>query len=167
MKNIILLLTLIIFTANGFSQQINSKKSIVNFKVPKAEGTITGMTGEVVFDFDDISKSKFNVAIDPNTIDTGNKKRDDHLRTEDFFYVEMFPKITFVSTSVSKTENGYSTEGTMKLHGVSQKVTINFTVSETGSEITLVGSLSINQLDYEMAKKDKQVDIEITCVLTK
>ena len=167
MKNIILFLSLVIPTINGFSQQINTEKSIINFILPKAEGTITGLKGTIVIDLIDITKSSFNVSIDPNTIDTGNKKRDNHLRTEDYFYVEVFPKITFISESVTKTKKGYSTEGTMKLHGISQKVVINFTVTETDSEMTLIGNLSVNQLDYEMAKKDKIVEVKITCVLTK
>lgn len=166
MKHLLLFFTIII-NLIGLAQKINTEKSIVNFTVPKTEGTIVGMEGNVALDIDDISNSKFNVSIDPNTINTGNKKRDKHLRTEDFFYVEMFPKITFKSKSVYKTRAGYATKGNISLHGISKEVIINFTIVETEGETTLIGHLSINQKDYEMAKKDKMVEVKITCVLMK
>lgn len=164
MKYLLLFFTITIHFI-GLSQKINTEKSIVNFTVPKTEGTIVGMKGSVNLDLENIGNSTFNVSIDPTTINTGNKKRDKHLRTEDFFYVEMFPKISFISKSVYKTRTGYATKGNMSLHGISKVVIINFTIVETEGETTLIGHLSINQKDYEMAKKDKLVDVKITCVL--
>jgi polyisoprenoid-binding protein YceI len=167
MKKIYLSILLLAYVFIGTAQQIDTEKSIINFKVPKAEGTIGGMTGEVILDLKDLNSAKFNVSINPNTINTDNKKRDSHLRTEDFFNVELFPKIIFTSTKVMKIENSYVTMGTMNLHGVIQKVNIDFTIEETVTGMVLKGNMTLNQKDFEMAKKDKNVDIEITCVLKK
>ena len=151
----------------GTAQTIDSKNSAVNFRIDKTSGTISGMTGKVILNAEDMSKSSFVVSIDPNTINTDNKKRDKHLRTDDFFNVKVFPLITFTSTSVSKTETGYVTEGTMELHGVKQNVKIIFTMEDTVDGWRLAGSLTIDQLDYQMSKKESKVDIKINCVLSK
>ena len=165
MKSIFLSILMVSFLIVGNAQQINIEKSIVNFKVPKAEGTIGAMTGEIVLDLDDLENAKFNVSIDPNTINTGNKKRDKHLRTEDFFAVKLFPKITFTSSKITKIGDSYVAMGTMNLHGVSQKVNIDFTINSTETGMILQGKITLNQMDYEMAKKDNVVDIEIICVI--
>ena len=68
---------------------------------------------------------------------------------------------------LSKTETGYVTEGTMELHGVKQNVKITFTMTSTKNGWQLAGSLTIDQLDYEMSKKESPVDIKINCVLSK
>ena len=149
------------------AQTIDSKNSIVDFTVKKTSGTISGMKGEVILNTDDMSKSSFIVSVDPNTINTDNKKRDKHLKTEDFFDVKVCPLITFTSTSVSKTEDGYVTEGTMDLHGIIQKVKIIFRMESTVDGWRLSGNLTIDQLDYEMAKKESQVNIKINCLLKK
>jgi polyisoprenoid-binding protein YceI len=56
------------------------------------------------------------------SIDTGNAKRDDHLRSPDFFDVKKFPKMTFESTGVKGTPESFKLEGNLTLHGVTKAV---------------------------------------------
>ena len=53
--------------------------------------------------------------------------RDDHLRNADFFHVEEYPVISFESSAVVLTSNGYLTRGILSMHGISKEVEIPFT----------------------------------------
>lgn len=112
MKKVILSSLLTGFaSAIGFSQTINTEKSVVNFKISNmkvntVKGTFNGMKGEANFKPDNILASIFNVCIDAATVDTGNKKRDEHLQREDYFNVRKYQTICFVSEEVLKTDKG-------------------------------------------------------------
>jgi len=69
----------------------------------RAFGEFRSFDGEVVLDRDDPSQSRIDVTIDPAGIDTGVDAFDSHLMSADFFDVETFPEITFVSTAVEPT----------------------------------------------------------------
>src|SRR5690606_5819092 len=67
---------------------------------------------------EDFSDAKYNVEIDVNSIDTGIEKRDNHLRSADFFEVENYPKMTFVSNSSERVSDGkYKVTGDLTFHG--------------------------------------------------
>jgi polyisoprenoid-binding protein YceI len=65
------------------------------------------------------------VVIDVASIDTGFKKRDDHLRSPDFFNAVEFPEITFKSTKVTFAGKGAKVEGDLVIKGVSKPVTLD------------------------------------------
>lgn len=69
----------------------------------RAYGEFRSFDGEVVLDEDDPSQSSITMTIDPTGIDTGVEAFDTHLMSADFFDVETFPEITFVSTAVEPT----------------------------------------------------------------
>jgi polyisoprenoid-binding protein YceI len=63
--------------------------------------------------------------IQAESINTANKKRDDHLRNEDFLHVEKYPEITFVSTEIKTKKGGdVSVTGKFTLHGVTKELTL-------------------------------------------
>ena len=64
------------------------------------------------------------VVIDAASIDTGMRKRDDHLRSPDFFNVMEFPEITFTSTSVTYRGEGATVTGDLTIKGVTRSVTL-------------------------------------------
>src|SRR3546814_9829080 len=65
------------------------------------------------------------MSIDVASIDTEIEKRDDHLRSPDFFEVGKFPKITFKSTGIKKAgKNRYRVSGDLTMHGVTKPVTM-------------------------------------------
>ena len=66
------------------------------------------------------------ITIDAASVDTGFKKRDDHLRSADFFNVNEFPEITFKSTKVSfKGDDKASVDGEITIKGVSKPITLS------------------------------------------
>ena len=72
--------------------------------------------------------SKFELAIDANSIDTNDPKRDEHLKAADFFSAGEFPAITFKSTKVAVKKEGeatvYTIEGDLTMHGVTRPITL-------------------------------------------
>jgi len=66
-----------------------------------------------------------SILIDAASIDTGFKKRDDHLRSPDFFNVVEFPEITFKSTKVTFKGKGATLVGDLTIKGVTKSVTLD------------------------------------------
>ena len=74
---------------------------------------------------DSFSNPEFSVNIQTASIDTQNSRRDDHLKSEDFFAIETYPTITFKSNSIEKTgENTFKLNGDLSMHGVTKPVTL-------------------------------------------
>ena len=91
-------------------------------------GRFNTMNGTITFDDKDWSKSSVEATIDANSVFTNNEKRDNHLRSADFFDVANNPTITFKSTKVTKgTANDFKIEGDFVMHGVSKKVVLDAT----------------------------------------
>jgi len=97
-------------------------------------GRFNQTQGAVALDRDNPSKSTFNVTIAAESIDTGNTKRDEHLRGPDFFNVRQFPQITFTSTAVKATSDGYQVTGDLSLHGQTKSVTFNLELLGEGED---------------------------------
>ena len=68
----------------------------------KVRGRFKDLEGALVLDENDVSRSSVTATIRSGSIDTGNKRRDGHLRLRDFFDVEKFPDIEFKSTSIRR-----------------------------------------------------------------
>ncbi|MBU2502100.1 YceI family protein [bacterium] len=99
---------------------------IKHLAISKVNGSFNEFSGNFVFVEGDPSQWSAEAVIQAASIDTGNKDRDDHLRSADFFDVENFPTITFKSTGVIMTD---ATEGVMKgaltMHGVTKDVELD------------------------------------------
>ena len=96
--------------------------AVRHMMVSKVHGKFTKFTGRVMLDDADITKSKVEVDIDAASIDTSNAKRDEHLRSADFFDVTKFPKITFKSSKVEKHGGGIAVTGDLVIKGISKTV---------------------------------------------
>src|SRR5687768_15332170 len=118
--------------------QIDAVHSAVIFRIKHLDaswvyGRFNSFAGSFTVDEENPAASKVSVAIDVASVDTGNKTRDDHLRTPDFFDVAQFPKITFESTAVKKAGDGlYDVTGNLSLHGAVKTVTIRMQKVGTG-----------------------------------
>lgn len=93
--------------------------------VSNVRGAISGVTGTLVWDEKDISKSSVTATLDANTVNTSTEARDKHLKDADFFNVEKFPTITFKSTSVTGTPGKLKLVGDLTLAGVTRSVTLD------------------------------------------
>ena len=87
-------------------------------------GHFAKTTGTLEYD-QATGKGVVDITIDASSIYTGHKKRDDHLRSPDFFNVVEFPEITFKSTSANLSGDSGSVEGDLTIMGVTKNVTLN------------------------------------------
>jgi polyisoprenoid-binding protein YceI len=86
-------------------------------------GRFNDVSGSFVIDAGNPAASSFELNIKPQSVDTGQAKRDEHLRSPDFFNVKQFPDFSFKSTAVKAAENGYEVTGDLTLHGTTKAVT--------------------------------------------
>jgi polyisoprenoid-binding protein YceI len=98
--------------------------SVRHMMVSTVKGTFQGITGSLKLDESDITKSQIEVSIDTTTIDSRDAKRDEHLKSADFFDVANHPKITFSSTKVDKHGEHLHVQGNLSIHGVTKSVTL-------------------------------------------
>ncbi len=135
----------------------------VNFEVPymmfsSVDGKFLKFKGTVTLDDGDVTKSKVDVTIDPASITTGNKMRDRHLRGDEFFDAKKFPKITFVSSKVTKGADGkLEVQGTLTMHGVSKVLTLEVKgpspalTDPSGRTIRAAkGTVTLNRHDFKI-----------------
>jgi polyisoprenoid-binding protein YceI len=100
--------------------------SIKHLGVTNVNGTLGPVTGKVDFDEKDVTKSKIEASIDVNGVDTRFAKRDEHLKSPDFFDVAKFPTATFKSTKIEKvSETKLKVTGDLTMHGVTKAVTLD------------------------------------------
>jgi polyisoprenoid-binding protein YceI len=93
-----------------------------------------GRFNEVEGSFTLGEKASFEFTVKAESVDTGNKKRDEHLRGPDFFNVKQFPVITFKSKSVKAADANFTVEGEMTLMGVTKPITIKLEKGHEGKD---------------------------------
>lgn len=128
--------------------------TIAHLGVSKTRGSFTDFDGSVTANGTKPENSSVQFTIKTASINTGNTARDEHLRSKDFFEAEKYPEITFKSTKISKTKNGFTALGNLTMHGVTKPVSLPFTV--TGPQKGFKGELhmgietavALNRKDY-------------------
>lgn len=134
------------------SMNFNIKHNNISFvpgKFDKFEGTL-------VFSKADFSDAKINFSADVSSVNTGVEMRDNHLKSKDFFEVEKFPTMRFVSTSFTKAKGGtYLLKGNLTIKDVSRPVVFNVTYGgkATKDSKTIHGfqaRTTINRFDYNV-----------------
>lgn len=170
MKNHFLFLPLILLFMFGFNfsnsssfeettssiNKNNIKQTIISsitFKIKNAgigvDGSFKGFQGTVDFNPDDLASSKFDVSVDAKTVDTDNNARDNHLREEEYFGVEKYPKISMKSTKIEKVSEGkYKATFDLTLKGKTKSVSFPFSYNKTSTGYKLNGSFEIDRRDY-------------------
>jgi polyisoprenoid-binding protein YceI len=116
--------------AHAEQWKIDSVHSTVGFSirhmmVSNVKGSFTQFAGTIGYDPQAPQAASVEVTIQTTSVNTGNEKRDGHLRNEDFFDAPKFPTITFKSTKVTPSGDSAATiEGTLTMHGESRPVTL-------------------------------------------
>jgi polyisoprenoid-binding protein YceI len=88
-------------------------------------GEFSNLKGTVVFDSENPANSSVNATIDVTTVTTREEQRDTHLKSADFFDVERFPTIAFVSSRVEGSGGEYKVLGDLTIHGVTKPVILD------------------------------------------
>lgn len=109
--------------------------AVKHMMIATVRGRFSGVEGTLTGDPNDLANAKVEVKIDASTIDTRQEQRDDHLRSADFFEVEKFPEITFVSRQVTpKGGDAYEVVGDLTIRGVTQPITLDATFNGRGKD---------------------------------
>ena len=163
MKKLFTLFVGMSLTAAAFAQSawtLDKAHSSVNFSVThmvvsEVDGSFKDFSGEVKSDKPDFSDLVVSFIIDVNTIFTDNEKRDEHLKSADFFDGQKFPTITFKSTSIKKlSDKKYELEGDLTMHGATKKVkwelTYNGTIKDPygNTRAGFKATTTVNRKDY-------------------
>jgi len=98
--------------------------TVRHMMITNVRGRFGKLEGTVEYDPARPELSKFEATIDASSIDTRDEKRDAHLRSADFFDVEKNPTITFKSTQIKKTGDGFEALGDLTMHGITKQVTL-------------------------------------------
>jgi polyisoprenoid-binding protein YceI len=98
--------------------------SVLHMTLSNVHGRFGNISGSIVIDESDVTRSSVNVTIDVSTVDTGVAPRDGDLKSANFFDVAQFPTATFVSTSVAKNGSDLTVSGNLTLHGVIKPVVL-------------------------------------------
>lgn len=117
-------------------------------RLANADGRFTRFSGEVLADPADLAGGRVRVSIEAASIDTGIGRRDNHLRSEDFLYVERFPTITFESTRVERDGGRLVLVGRLSIRGVTRDVRVPVDVNVTDGKLEARGRFDINREDY-------------------
>src|SRR5213595_2450664 len=139
--------------------KFDASGSTIGFSVHQFLGTTQGkftkFNGKIDVDREHPENSSVMAQIDVRSIDTRIKKRDDHLRSPEFFSVEKFPQITFKSRSVKRTgpESG-DILGDLTMHGVTRPITLHVKlltpINETGRTRWSVTTDPISRGDFNL-----------------
>lgn len=123
--------------------------------VTKVRGQFDEFEGDAHIDGDNPANSTARLLIQAKSIETRNKQRDDHLRSNDFLDMDNHPTIEFTSTGVEQTgDTDFEVTGDLSIRGVTKPVTVEFEL--TGAEndpwgnfrIGFEGKLVINRKDW-------------------
>jgi polyisoprenoid-binding protein YceI len=140
---------------------LDAAHSVAEFKVKhmmisNVKGQFTKVTGALHLDEQDVTNSSVEASIEASSINTGDKQRDTHLSSPDFFDVEKFPTLTFKSISISRRAQGeLAVSGDLTIHGITRQVV--FTVEGPtpaakdpwgNTRLGLSATTKINRKDY-------------------
>ena len=129
--------------------------SVRHAMVTKVRGAFNEFEGSGYFDQASPANSHVELTINAASIDTRNRDRDAHLRSNDFLAMDEYPEITFRSTSVQAlAEDRYAVSGDLTIRGVTKPVTVDFeftgsAVDQWGNlRLGFEGSTTINRKDW-------------------
>ena len=138
--------------------QIDATHSELTFRIRHLLGRVRGTFGEwggsILMDEAAPAKSRVEVSIKSGSIDTQNDKRDEHLRSPDFFAADSFPAITFKSTNVAVTGKQLRISGVLTMRGKSKPVVLT---GEYGGQFkdpwgnmrtAFTASTKVNRMDF-------------------
>lgn len=123
--------------------------------VTKVRGNFTDFEGTAQINGADLPSSSVTVTIQTASVDTRSAQRDEHLRGADFFDVETYPTITFVSTAVRQTaDNEVEVTGDLTIKGVTNSITLPLEYTGTAvdpfgnTRVGFEGAVTVNRKDY-------------------
>lgn len=129
--------------------------TVKHLGITDVDGQFHQAVVDLAFDPNDVSASRVNATITAASIDTGIERRDNHLRSPDFFDVENYPTITFKSTGIRDiTDHGFTLDGDLTIRGITRPVELKVVRSPIlndptfGRRIAFTATCSIHRPDF-------------------
>lgn len=149
---------------------------ITHLGIGAFHGRFNEVKGQVTWADDNPAGSSVSIEIPIGSLDSNGEKRDQHLKSPDFFSAKQFPVMTFKSSSIKKEGTGYAITGTLTLRGVSKEITIQAAKIGEGDRGPRFGyragfetTFTIKRSDYGMTwgVKNKALgdDVRVTIAL--
>jgi len=140
---------------------------IKNFGI-NTGGTFEGLAGTITFDPANLANASFNVTVDAKTVDTDLEARDNHLRKEEYFDVEKYPKVSFKSTKITTTnKDGYLFMfGVITIKNISKEISFPFKQTSKDGGILFDGEFKLNRLDFGVGGKSFSMSDELNVELS-
>jgi len=130
-KKTTILFALLLLPFLGLSQSLTINFAGVKISfladMQNTKGTVGGLKATILFNTENLAQSKISGSVDVKTIDTGIPKRDEHLKSADYFDAATYPTMLFKSVSFKQENGEYSMTGLMKIRDIERKETIKFT----------------------------------------
>lgn len=160
------LLASVLFTVATFAQPVTwkfdkahsqVKFNVTHLVISEVTGYFRNFDGLVKTNEEDFSNAGIEFTIETKSLDTDNEKRDNHLRSDDFFNAEKFPQMKFKSTSMKKTgDNKYKLIGDFTIRDVTKQVELDVvhggTIKDNAGNKKAGFKISgtINRFDYNL-----------------
>lgn len=130
--------------------------SVSHMVITDVEGNFKEFDGKITTNGDSFDNAKIEFTAQTASINTENQKRDEHLRSDDFFNAAKFPQLKFVSKSMKKSGKGFKLVGDLTIRDVTKTVTLdvqsNGTIKDpwgnTRAGFKLTGK--INRFDFNL-----------------
>ncbi|QEC78645.1 YceI family protein [Mucilaginibacter ginsenosidivorax] len=142
---------------------IDPMHSEVQFKVKHlvistVSGFFKSFAGELITDNDDFENAEIDFTLDIDSIDTNQSQRDEHLKSAEFFDAATYPKISFKSTSFTKTgDDEYALKGDLTIKDVTKPVSLD--VEFGGSAADFYGN---TKAGFEISGKINRKEFGLT-----
>ncbi len=149
--------------ASAANYKIDSDHSRIGFKVrhlgiSAVPGKFTQFSGSFNYDPTNLAASSAHAEVEVKSVDTEQQKRDDHLRSPDFFDAAKFGKMTFKSTKVEPVNSeSFKLHGDLTIHGITKPVTFDVNVGGTAKDpwgnerAGFAAEAKINRKDFGLA----------------
>lgn len=127
--------------------------TIKNLGIP-VTGTFSGLQADINFDKDKPESSSIEASVDASTINTDNNMRDNHLKSDAFFDVAKYPRITMQSTAIRhKSGNIYQATFNVTIKDKTKAIDVPFTYVAGNNTAIFKGSFKIKRADFGVGNK--------------
>ncbi|MEB0260445.1 MULTISPECIES: YceI family protein [unclassified Mucilaginibacter] len=166
MKNIIAAIAFLIIGTSALAQN-NITKAKISFELKnlgiKTGGVIGGVQGNITFDPAKLATSKIEATADVNAINTDNDMRDEHLKRDDYFDVQKYPKMSLSSVSFKKNSgNNFTGVFNLTVKGITKPIEVPFAYATVATGNLFKGSFKINRKDFKIGGNSMTMSDDVT-----
>ncbi|MEP7142441.1 MAG: YceI family protein [Ferruginibacter sp.] len=174
MKKLLLCFVVSILVSHLFAQNYSAtengsdiKFSIKNFGFT-VSGSFKGLKGKFFFDPANLPTCSISASVEVTTINTDTDSRDRHLKKEEYFDAEKYPRISFVSTKITTSTKAGTLfmEGKITIKGVTKVVSFPFTATPKGDGYLFEGEFKLNRRDFGVGGSSMVMSDNLTVSLS-